>query len=83
MCSMFKILSTCVLVGKKYIKCNIWRVAICQSYIKDAWFLKVKTVQKCFHIYSRKENVRSASNGKRTVPGRWIINAHKVWSLGS
>jgi len=22
---------------KKYIKCNIWRVAVCLSYIEDAW----------------------------------------------
>ena len=40
-CSMFKILSiySC---WKKYIKCNIWRVAVRPSYIKDARFLKVK-----------------------------------------
>jgi len=25
---------------KKYIKCNIWRVAVRPSYIKDARFLK-------------------------------------------
>jgi len=37
---MFKILSiySC---WKKYIKCNIWRVAVRPSYIEDAWFLKV------------------------------------------
>ena len=37
---MFKILSiyTC---WKKYIKCNILRVAVCPSYIWDARFLKV------------------------------------------
>jgi hypothetical protein len=27
---------------KKYIKCNIWRVAVRPSYIQDARFLKVK-----------------------------------------
>jgi hypothetical protein len=27
---------------KKYIKCNIWRVAVCPSYMWDARFLKVK-----------------------------------------
>ena len=31
-CSMFKILST-YSCWKKYIKCNIWRVAVCASYI--------------------------------------------------
>ena len=29
-----------------YIKCNIWRVAVCLSYIKDARFLKVKRCYK-------------------------------------
>jgi hypothetical protein len=38
---MFKILSTYI-CWKKYIKCIIWRVAVCLSYIKDARFLKVK-----------------------------------------
>ena len=37
---MFKILSTYI-CWKKYIKCNIWRVAVRTSYIQDAWFLKV------------------------------------------
>jgi hypothetical protein len=27
---------------KKKIKCNIWRVAVCPSYLQDAQFLKVK-----------------------------------------
>jgi hypothetical protein len=46
--------------------------------------VSIKTVQKCsFHIHSRKENVRGASNGKCTVPGRRILKAHKVWSLGA
>jgi hypothetical protein len=40
-CSMFKILSAYICL-KKYIKCNIWRVAIRPSYIKDAGFLRVK-----------------------------------------
>jgi hypothetical protein len=35
------------------------------------------------YIHSREENVRGVSNGKRTVPGRWIMKAHKVWFLGS
>ena len=39
--SMFKILSTYI-CWKKYIKCNIWRVAVRPSYIQDARFLKVK-----------------------------------------
>jgi len=34
--------SVLIVVGKKYIKCNIWRVAIRPSYIQDARFLKVK-----------------------------------------
>jgi hypothetical protein len=37
---MFKILST-YNCWKKYIKCNIWRVAVRPSYIWDARFLKV------------------------------------------
>ena len=37
---MFKILSTYICL-KKYIKCNIWRVAARPSYIQDARFLKV------------------------------------------
>ena len=39
---MFKILST-YSCCKKYIKCNIWRVAVRPSYIQDARFLKVKS----------------------------------------
>jgi hypothetical protein len=38
---MFKLLNTYICL-KKYIKCNIWRVALRPSYIKDAGFLKVK-----------------------------------------
>jgi malate synthase len=30
-------------LGKKHIKCNIWRVAVHPSYIQDARFLKVKS----------------------------------------
>jgi hypothetical protein len=37
---MFKILST--YSCKKYIKCNIWRVAVRPSYIEKARFLKVE-----------------------------------------
>jgi hypothetical protein len=37
---MFKILSTYI-CWKKYIKCNIWRLAVRPSYIWDARFLKV------------------------------------------
>ena len=40
---MFKILSTYICC-KKYIKCNIWRVAVRPSYIYDARFLKVNKV---------------------------------------
>jgi hypothetical protein len=32
-------------VEKIYIKCNIWRVAVCLSYIWDTKFLKVNV--KC------------------------------------
>ena len=57
---MFKILSTYI-CRKKYIKCNIWRVAIRPSYIWDARFLKVNihaltdynkycVVLKCFNL---------------------------------
>ena len=35
--------SVLIFVGKKYIKCNIWRVAVGPSYIWDARFLKVKS----------------------------------------
>ena len=38
---MFKILGTYI-CWKKYIKCNIWRVAVRPSYIQDARFWKVK-----------------------------------------
>jgi hypothetical protein len=38
---MFKILSTYI-CWKKYIKWNIWRVAVRPSYILDARFLNVK-----------------------------------------
>jgi hypothetical protein len=38
---MFKILITYI-CWKKYIRYNIWRVAVRPSYIQDAWFLKVK-----------------------------------------
>jgi len=34
--------SVLIFVGKKYIKCNIWRVAVRPSCIWDARFLKVK-----------------------------------------
>jgi hypothetical protein len=37
---MFKY-SVLIVVEKKYIKCNIWRVAVRPSYISDARFLKV------------------------------------------
>jgi len=50
----------------------------------EVTIVSIKTVQICsFHMHSRKENVRGASNGKCTVPRRWIMKAHKVWSLGS
>ena len=39
---MFKILRTYI-CWKKYIKCNIWRVAVRPSYIQDARFLKVNS----------------------------------------
>ena len=32
--------SVLIFVEKIYIKCNIWRVAVCPSYIWDARFLK-------------------------------------------
>jgi hypothetical protein len=34
--------SVLIFEEKIYIKCNIWRVAVRLSYIKDARFLKVK-----------------------------------------
>jgi hypothetical protein len=37
--------SVLILKKKKYIKCNIWRVAVCPSYIQDARFLKVKEMR--------------------------------------
>jgi hypothetical protein len=45
---MFKILST-YSRGKKYIKCNIWSVAVRLSYIQDARFLKVKPMRLIFY----------------------------------
>jgi hypothetical protein len=38
---------------KKYIKCNIWRVAVRPSYIQNARFLKVNTyrVATCFPLH--------------------------------
>ena len=36
--------SVLIFVEKKYKKCNIWRVAVRPSYIKDARFLKVKAL---------------------------------------
>jgi len=36
--------SVLIFVEKKYIKCNIWRVAVCPFYIWDARFLKVKVL---------------------------------------
>jgi hypothetical protein len=39
-CSMFKIRSAYI-CWKKYIKCNIWRIAVRPSYVYDARFLKV------------------------------------------
>jgi capsule polysaccharide modification protein KpsS len=45
---MFKILSTYI-CWKKYIKCNIWRVSVRLSYIKDARFLKVKYINNIMH----------------------------------
>jgi hypothetical protein len=48
---MFKILGTYI-CGKKYIKCNIWRVAVRPSYIYDARFLKVnKDKNICVSVY--------------------------------
>ena len=35
--------SVFIVVEKKYTKCNIWRVAVRPSYIRDARFLKVNT----------------------------------------
>jgi hypothetical protein len=42
-CSMFKLLSTYI-CWTKYMKCNIWRVAVRPSYIEGARFLKVKAM---------------------------------------
>jgi len=40
--------SVFIFVEKKYIKCNIWRVAVRPSYIQDARFLKVKRICRDF-----------------------------------
>jgi hypothetical protein len=51
-CSMFKILSTYI-CWKKYIKCNIWREVVRPSYVKNAWFLKIKpSAQLAYSIIS-------------------------------
>jgi len=49
---------------KKYIKCNVWRVAVRPSYIWDARFLKVKPIgtysnSKKIHQKSTLSTVRS------------------------
>jgi len=46
---MFKILSTYICWKKKYIKCNIWRVAVRPFYIWDARFLKVNIIVPRYH----------------------------------
>ena len=43
------------MLKKIYIKCNIWRVAVCPSYIQDARFLKVKGVKARDSVPSRKD----------------------------
>jgi hypothetical protein len=57
---MFKILSTygC---WKKYIKCNIWWVAVRPSYIQDARFLKVNSVHRCT---GSSTEIRTQTHGK-------------------
>jgi hypothetical protein len=42
---MFKKFSTYILL-KKYIKRDVWRVAVFLYYIQDAWILKVKQLLK-------------------------------------
>jgi hypothetical protein len=48
--------SVLIICWKKYIKCNIWRVAVRPSYIQDARFLKVNKCKKskCFPVYAIK-----------------------------
>jgi hypothetical protein len=46
---MFKILST-YSCWKKYTKCNIWRVAVCPSYILDARFLEVNLLKPTGYV---------------------------------
>jgi hypothetical protein len=55
---MFKIL-VLIVVEKKYIKCNIWRVAVRLSYIQKARFLNVDccysalfTISTCLFVPS-------------------------------
>jgi len=46
--------SVLIVVEKKYIKCNIWRVAVRLSYIWDARFLKVNVNEHSFSILSER-----------------------------
>jgi hypothetical protein len=52
--------SVIILVEKKYIKCNIWRVAVRPSYIYDARFLKVNIMSLSFpyRIYLEKASAQ-------------------------
>ena len=45
--------SVLIVVEKKYIKCNIWRVAVRPSYIQNARFLKINLVVQ---QYSAQDN---------------------------
>jgi len=45
-------------VEKKYIKCNIWRVAVRPSYIQDARFLKIKLISTVGQVlYLRRQTI--------------------------
>jgi hypothetical protein len=64
---MFKVL-VLIFVGKKYIKCNIWRVAVRPSYIQDARFLKVKSAGASVQSTTGSRGVRiSGSNAGYTM----------------
>ena len=72
-CSMFKRLSTYI-CRKKYMKCNIWRVAVRPSYIQDAWFLKV-------NLFFRKpcrllDNVENYCRARKTTDANILPSMH-------
>jgi hypothetical protein len=51
-CAAYLKYSVIIFVEQKYIKCNIWRVAVRPSSIWDARFLKVNTSNLFTKIYN-------------------------------